>query len=154
VRTMPDYLRTPGRQPKIITMSSTGITNASHKMLPLPHRIGYPWLLSGPHADKAAMERVSAHLCGRQWVDPEPSPTLLKENWKDVAGTPAYGALPDIVVLRPAWLTDGECRGTYRVGEGGKGYYTVSRKDVAHFIVEGILKDWPRWKGQCVAMGY
>ncbi|CDO70327.1 hypothetical protein BN946_scf184843.g16 [Trametes cinnabarina] len=35
--------------------------------------------------------------------------------------------------------------------EGG---YTVSRRDTAHFIVNGVLKDWEKWEGKGVVLVY
>jgi hypothetical protein len=154
LRVMPASLRAPDHQPKIVVVSSNGATQASHVALPCPLRATYPWALSGPHADKNAMERVLAHVGGREWAEAEPKTALLSEHWAADEMTPGLGALPDIVVVRLALLTDGECRGLYRVGEGQRDYYRISRKDVAHFIVEGALKDWARWKGQCVAIAY
>lgn len=110
-------------------------------------------MLAIAHKDKAGLERVLAHVSGRAWNDPEPDVDIVGERWAEQEGTPAYGTLPDVVVVRPPLLTDGEAAGKYRLGEGGKGYYTVSRRDVAHFIVEDLLKEsWAKWKGECVAI--
>ena len=81
---------------------------------------------------------------------------------------PPRGALSNIVIVRPTILTDGECRAQnhgngepYRVrSEAGsdlpvEGSYTVSRRDVGHFIGECLLKDrWDEYKGKGVSIGY
>jgi hypothetical protein len=54
------------------------------------------------------------------------------------------------MIMRPAMLTDSQCRAdspkakkaAYRVKESLSSPYTVSQKDVAHFLVEGLLKRW------------
>ncbi|KAJ2348628.1 hypothetical protein GGF43_004536, partial [Coemansia sp. RSA 2618] len=44
-------------------------------------------------------------------------------------------------IVRPAWLTNGELTKEYRAGVGNRGY-TISRKDVAHFVLEQcVLED-------------
>ncbi|KAJ3532598.1 hypothetical protein NM688_g7397 [Phlebia brevispora] len=154
LRTMPASLRPPEAQPKIIAISSTGITQSSHHHLPFLWRVIYPWLLASPHADKLGMERVLAYCAAWDWKDHEPRPNVLPSDWKTVPGTPKEGELKKLLVIRPALLTDGECKGDvatsatkkapYRVGEGDldNNGYTISRKDVAHFIVEGALQNW------------
>ena len=32
--------------------------------------------------------------------------------------------------------------------------YTISRKDLAHFVVEGVLKNWDQWKNKQVGITY
>lgn len=86
------------------------------------------------------------------------------DSWKE--GLPETGTLKSVVVIRPALLTDGDCKGDktagkdkkgkepYRVEEGDISGYTISRKDVAHFIVEGVLGDWKKWEGKCISLAY
>ena len=155
LRALPPTLRERGKQPKIVAISTTGATRASLDALPLSIRVFYRYMLASPHRDKAALERVLAHVSGRAWDDREPNADLVGERWAEQDGTPVYGSLPDVVIVRPALLTNGAATGTYRLGEGGKGYYTISRRDVAHFIVEDLLKgSWAKWKGESVAMAY
>jgi hypothetical protein len=44
------------------------------------------------------------------------------------------------------------------VNEGDlKSARTISRKDVGHFVVEGVLAKWDEessWKGKCVSVAY
>ena len=80
-------------------------------------------------------------------------------------GTPAEGELKRLLVIRPAIFTNGECVGDspkkgkapYRVGEGNlpcHNGWSISRKDVAHFIAEDALMDWSRWEGKGVTIAY
>jgi len=154
LRTMPSELRTPSRQPRIVALSSTGVTQHSHHELPLAWRVLYPWLLSGPHADKLALEHVLSHFAGFAWdtaKDGSPADAYDGE-WRTHPGTPSAGEIKEVVVIRPAFLTDGALKGQYRTG--GQGYYTVGRRDVAHFITEKVLGEWETYKGQAVSVGY
>lgn len=146
-----------GPQPKLILISSTGLSKASHAQLPLPLKLMYGYLLRVPHADKLGMERAVAHVAGWTWEDEEPKPEIMPEGWS--ARLPEVGFATEVLVVRPALLTDGKCKadegGKYRAEEREvPSGYSVSRRDVAHFIVESGLKDWAKWKGKCVRMAY
>ncbi|KIO13767.1 hypothetical protein M404DRAFT_596494 [Pisolithus tinctorius Marx 270] len=152
----------PTPTPKIITISSAGLTRASHKNLPLLLKPLYGYLLQVPHKDKCGAEEILAHCAGWPWEECDsPGPEILGANWKE--RVPDGGQLKSVVVIRPALLTDGECRAddasrnkqAYRVNEGDlSGSYMVSRKDVAHFLVEGVIKDWDTWQGKRVSIAY
>ena len=152
----------PPNHPKIITISSTGLTKKSHANLPLPLKPLYGYLLAFPHKDKVGMERVVAHCAGWPWdaEDAEVDEGILGSGWQD--GLPEAGSVKSIVVIRPALLVDGDCKcdnpksgkEPYRVKEGDIGGWTVSRKDVAHFIVEGALGDWGKWEGKGISIAY
>jgi hypothetical protein len=155
-------------QPKIIALSSTGLTKSSHSNLPFIQKPLYKYLLNGPHSDKVGMEKVISHCAGWEWKDGDVKNDILSEGdeWKE--GLPAAGTLKSVVVIRPALLTDGECKAdklvgkdkkgkgkeAYRVKEGDIGGYIVSRKDVAHFVVEGVLAEWKKWEGKCASIAY
>jgi hypothetical protein len=149
------------RPPRVIVLSSTGVTKASRKALPLVYRPLYHYFLGPAHLDKAGAERVIAHVAGTAWVDKELGEDIMGTEWQSRAGLPAVGALKGLtMVVRPALLTDGECRadggkgeGAYRAAGSVRSTYTVSRKDVAHFIVEGLLKRWEEY-GDVVEVGY
>jgi hypothetical protein len=154
----------PSPTPKIITISSSGLTRVSHKKLPLLLRPLYGYLLAAPHADKCGAEEIVAHSAGWPWdkID-SPGADILTGDWK--AELPAPGTLKSIVVLRPALLTSGECRADrdpssiskkpYRVTEGElDSSWTISRSDVAHFLVEGVVKHWDEWEGKCLSIAY
>ena len=149
-----------------------GITKESHAGLPLPLKLLYRYLLTVPHMDKIGAERVVAHVADwpgdTEW-DGEPDESIMGPgDWRKGEGLPEKGSLKDVVVIRPPLLTDGECvaekvetkgggkaKGPYRVQEGTlSGGWTVSRKDVSHFLVEGVIKNWREWKGKCVSIAY
>jgi len=117
--------------------------------------------------DKIGSERIAAHCTGREWgkKDKEPDESIMGPgDWKTRDGLPEAGTFKDIVVLRPALFVGEECRAEkepkgkndpYRVSvEELGGAYTISRKDVAHFIVEGLLPRWDEYKGKCVSIAY
>ncbi|PSR73875.1 hypothetical protein PHLCEN_2v10295 [Hermanssonia centrifuga] len=164
LRTIPPSHRAASSQPKIIAISSTGLTPSSHAHHPLPIRALYSWLLPQIHADKLGLERVLAYCAGWEWKaeDGEPREDILPAGWTGQPGTPEQGELKQVLVVRPAMLTDGGCKAdkkagrAYRVGEEDlkNNGYTVSRRDVAHFIVEGALPDWTRWGGKRMSIAY
>lgn len=165
--TIPSSQRAPAAQPRIVVVSSTGITPASHANLPLVLRPVYAFI-AAPHNDKLGMEKALAHWAGWPWeagLSPHRDPSgmeILPEGWSSREGCPKEGELKKLVVVRPALLTDGRCMGDeakegkppYLLAEGDLGRYTVSRRDVAHFIVEGALKDWEKWEGKGVSIAY
>lgn len=154
-------------QPKLILISSTGLSKSAHNALPLAMKPMYAYLLRSPHKDKLGMERV-VHYAAHGWVwpkeDGEPLVTILPPGWKsklDGERAEDGGFLTDVVVVRPSMLTDGDCKADKK---GDKAYraeekevasgYTVSRRDVAHFIVEKCLPRWEKWNGKCVRVAY
>ncbi|KAH0826898.1 hypothetical protein J3R83DRAFT_4489 [Lanmaoa asiatica] len=157
----------PTPHPNIITISSIGLTRAGHRKLPFLLKPVYSYLLPVPHADKCGAEEVLAHCAGWEWAtEDSPGPELLAGDWKSSVDLPAPGTLKNVVVVRPALLTDGACRGDtwepssisggpYKVKEGDiTGPWTVSRKDVAHFLVESVVRNWDEWKGKRVSIAY
>ncbi|EMD38023.1 hypothetical protein CERSUDRAFT_64307 [Gelatoporia subvermispora B] len=159
--TIPANLRTPETQPRLVVVSSLGLTRASHAKVPIPLKPMYA-LLRVPHADKLGLERVVAHCAGRAWTEEEPRADIIGTEWASREGLLSSGELKHAVVIRPALLTDGACKGDssqgkppYKVtSDEMTGFYTVSRRDVAHFIVEGVLAGWERWDGQCINISY
>ncbi|KAG1860603.1 hypothetical protein DFJ58DRAFT_268492 [Suillus subalutaceus] len=152
----------PSPHPKIIAVSSAGLTQASHKSLPLPLKPLYRYFISVPHKDKRGMEEVIAHSAGREWdARDSAGDEILGVGW--TSRVPNIGELKSIVIIRPALLTDGVCRADVK-GEGSEAYrvkegdlessWTVSRRDVAHFIVEGVVKHWQEWEGKCASIAY
>ncbi|KAJ3565592.1 hypothetical protein NP233_g7535 [Leucocoprinus birnbaumii] len=164
---------------RVITISSTGLTPSSHDSLPTLMKPLYGVVLASPHNDKVGAERVLHHLVdGWSWTstaadDKDPSSALLPENWQSMEGLPKEGELKHVVVIRPSLLMDGESKGEkydelkkqgkelpnkgkrgrlpYRVStESELGGYTVTRKDVAHFIVELIQGRWDEFENKVV----
>ncbi|KZT63071.1 hypothetical protein DAEQUDRAFT_770956 [Daedalea quercina L-15889] len=163
VATMPVPLRIPAAQPRIIAISSTGLTRASHAQLPLLFKPLYSYALRAPHQDKLAMERVLAHCAGWEWDDEAPNAEILPPTWTAEPGVPTFGELKHVAIIRPAMLTSGACKADttksgqapYRVRDVDLAdAYTVSREDVAHFLVEGLLSDWDKWEGKRVHIAY
>ncbi|KAI0074184.1 hypothetical protein K474DRAFT_1601882 [Panus rudis PR-1116 ss-1] len=162
--TLPQSLRAHESQPKFIAISSLGLTRISHKALPLIYRPLYSVLLSSPHQDKLGMEYILAYLSGREWEDDEPFADILSPAWKEDSRLLGAGELKKLVVVRPALLVGEECQGDkvkesgkepYRVSAGNlQSPYSISRQDVAHFMVEGLLPEWERWQGKCVDVAY
>jgi len=137
--------------PKVITISSTGATRASHSTLPLVFKPVYSYFLRSVLIDKRGSERVISHCAGWGWREGELGEDIMGKDWTQREGLPAAGTLRNLaVIVRPAILTDGECRAdvqkgkedVYRVKASLSCPYTISRKDVAHFLVEGLLKRW------------
>ncbi|KAJ7187920.1 hypothetical protein C8R46DRAFT_1157147 [Mycena filopes] len=161
LRTLPTTSTTP--PPRIIALSSTGIGPTAHKALPILLKPLYA-ALTIPHYDKAGMEQAVAHVAG--WApNPElgaPRVEILGENWTE--GLPAPGTLKDrVLVVRPALLTDGKCvadenkakgkgKAPYRASHEELSFYTISRKDTAHFVVDALSR-WDEFKG-IVNIGY
>lgn len=157
------------KEPKFVIVSSTGLTKASHENLPILFKPLYSWLLQMPHADKLGLERILHYAAGKPWADSEPEPEIMNGgagggvDWKSRPGLPSAGSLKNWIIVRPALLTDGKCeadkqdkkRKPYKIveGDGYKGY-TVSRADIAHFIVEGAVLHWDQWKEKILAVGY
>ncbi|KAJ7346957.1 hypothetical protein DFH08DRAFT_1007441 [Mycena albidolilacea] len=85
---IPEYTDAP--QPKIIVISSTGLTPFAHKSLPvlLKPLYGVAW---DSKADGAVAEDI------------------LGGGWTRRKGLPAAGSLRRMLVVRPALLTDGKC---------------------------------------------
>lgn len=164
VRTLPSNQRAPGAQPQFVVVTSTGITKASHDGLPFAMKGIYSYLLEGPHVDKFGMERLLAHCTGAPFDRDAYRTDLLPDGWQTLDGVPPHGALKNILIVRPAWLTDGPAKADepkdkgapYKIqkGDNAKLGWTISRKDVAHFIVERGLASWDEWQGQVVSLSY
>ncbi|KAH8114162.1 hypothetical protein DFH11DRAFT_1596224 [Phellopilus nigrolimitatus] len=167
------FPRAASPQPRLVLISSTGLGRTAHAAVPFALKPLYGILLPGPHRDKLGMERAIAHAAGFAWpaADGEPDAEILPEGWQAHVGE---GWLKSVLVVRPALLTDGVCKGDasaeacackgdapagagvpYRVdSEEMKGQYTVSRQDVAHFVAERALADWSEWEGKIVRIAY
>lgn len=154
-------------RPKIITLSSTGLSRTSHAALPFLLKPLYGYLLALAHKDKLGSERVIAYCAGLPWDpkdDGEPGDDIMGPGvWTERKGLPKAGSLRDVVVVRPALFTDGECRAdslkkgkkpAYRASDKDLGGYLISRKDVAHFIVDAVLNRWSEYSGKYIHIGY
>ena len=149
------FPRDPSEQPKLILISSIGLSKESHSSIPILLKPVYGLVLPAIHADKKGLERVVSEAAGWAWKEAEPAKDIFPDGWKEsIAGL----HLEHVVIVRPALLNDGKCKADegvekpYRVQEGDIPGYFVSRKDTAHFIVEGIFKNWSNWEGKKVSI--
>ncbi|KAF8176004.1 hypothetical protein BJ912DRAFT_1024401 [Pholiota molesta] len=140
--------------PKVITLSTAGVTRTSRQNTSLLLRPMYGYLISHPLQDKLGMERAIFHSAGWAWNprDGEPSTEIMGEGWTEREGLPAPGTLKDAMVLRAAMLTDGECRADLKKDAEGSVYRAV--EDVAHFIFEAVTKNWGEYGGKQVSVAY
>ncbi|KAG5636651.1 hypothetical protein DXG03_004696 [Asterophora parasitica] len=139
-------------------------SNQAYLVVPLPSLLKpvYGYLIAVPHRDKVGVERVMAHVAGWKWNDKEDGE--LVENVLDAQGRwrnglPTEGTLKEVLVIRPAIFTDGDClaesgKKMCRVSEKELGGWTVSRKDVAHFVADAALNRWGEFKGKRVNIAY
>lgn len=133
---------TPATRPKLITITSNGLDDQSHSALPGPMRALYSWGLKSPHADKVNQEKVVKRAAG--W-DGEGEGWLGEKN---------------VVIVRPAFLTSGECkadrkkREAYKTGHQLEKVWIISRTDVAHFIAEKVATNWDEWAGKGWVVSY
>ncbi|KAL0565411.1 hypothetical protein V5O48_016613 [Marasmius crinis-equi] len=151
-------------QPKIVAISSNGLTKTSHETLPCLLKPYYAYLLANPHQDKVGLERVLHHVAGWKWNsedDGEPEESILSPDWTtQTPGLPDPGSLKQTLVVRPALLTDGECQADrkgemgYKLSEGDLGGWTVSRRDVAHFVADAVLNKWEQYVDKIISISY
>lgn len=161
--TMPADLRGPNSQLRFIVVTSTGLTKSSHASLPFPIRFLY-YFIRQPHKDKIGTERIAFHVSGKEWNNAEaaePGEEIMGLDWANREGLPPFGSFKGFLLVRPLLLTDGVCLGDnegakapYRVSEEGIYSWTVSRKDVGHFISDAILAKWDDYKNKVVNIGY
>ena len=140
-------------RPKLVILTSTGVTPHSHSVLPLPMKAMYWYLLRQTLQDKRGIEALLHHGLGKEYeAGQTPGPQILPAGWeKDL---PSPGWLKSGVVIRAALLTDGPMTKVYRAAVGDFPCYRVSRADVGHFIAEGLLNEWAKWEGNVVCVGY
>jgi hypothetical protein len=129
-----------GHMPRLIAVTSTGVTKVSHDNLPFGLKLFYSYALQSPHADKLGMERLLQHAMGRKWEEEaEPSEEVLQPGWE--RNYPPFGWLPETVIVRPALLTNGDAVVKYKVSTEEFASYTISRRDTAHFIGTRLLPE-------------
>jgi len=149
--------------PKVIILSTIGVTSSSRSQAPFVLNILYGYLISHPIQDKLGSERVIYHCAGWNWdpKDGEPKEDLMGEGWQERDGLPAPGELKNAMVVRPALLNDGECVADsgkagppYRAAEGHLKGWSISRKDVAHFIFDAVTNHWDEYGNKQVSIAY
>lgn len=123
-----------GKDPKIVVLSTTGISDAKRDvpllMMPLYHLFG-----KIPHVDKAAMEEI-LKKSGRRWIIVRPS--FLVDGEAEGLGKVR------VSVESPE-------KGSERLEIG----YTIRREDVGLWISEKcIQRDGEEWVGKMVGLTY
>lgn len=113
-------------------------------------------MLSGPHADKEGLEyllqRAAVGLPTPTKKEDIPAKTILSEEVRTAA---PESIIPEITIVRPALLTDGDARGPSALkAKEGLTTYTCSRKDVAEFIATQCLPPKTEWVNKCPILGY
>lgn len=130
----------PPAHPRLVVISSSGLGHQGFADLPWLLKPLYGWLLQGVHADKEEMEKLVHSAAGMQHVDFNPQGS-------------GGGVLEDVVIVRPAFLTNGErVTGGVRAGERLVAL-TVRRTDVGGFVVEKCLRG-DEFKNRGVTIGY
>ncbi|KAG9112046.1 hypothetical protein FRC07_007996, partial [Ceratobasidium sp. 392] len=119
---------TTSTRPKLVTITSNGLDDRSHSLLPFPLKIFYGWFLRLPHEDKVAQEDNVKRAAG----------------W---GGGEGWLGSNNLVIVRPSLLTSGVCvadkkEDAYRTDAELRSAWTVSRADVGHFVAEKVLKEW------------
>ena len=149
--------------PKVITLSTLGVSRSSRSQVPFLLNIVYGYMISHPLQDKLGAERVIYHCAGWNWnpKDGEPKEDLMGEKWQERDGLPAPGQLKNAMIVRPAMLNDGDCvadsgkaGSPYRAAEGNVKGWSISRKDVAHFIFDAVTNHWDEYGNKQVSIAY
>lgn len=88
--------------PKVITLSTSGVSPSSRSQVPFLLNIFYGYLISQPLQDKLGMERVIYHCAGWNWnpKDGEPKEDIMGKGWQGRDGLPASGQLKNAMVDR------------------------------------------------------
>ena len=150
--------------PKIITLSAIGVSPSSRSQVPFLLNIMYGYMISHALQDKLGTERVIYHCAGWNWnpkKDGEPKEDIMGKGWQEREGLPSPGHLKNAMVLRPAMLNDEECVADsgkagppYRAAEGNVKGWSISRKDVAHFIFDAVTNHWDEYGNKQVSIAY
>ena len=91
--------------PRIVAVTSVGLTPAAHASMPFALRSMYTLLLGPPHKDKRGAERVLAHCMGTEG----PKEAILPPGWEQTEGLQTKGVLANnVVIVRHELLKDGE----------------------------------------------
>ena len=151
-------------RPKVIVLSAIGVTPSSRSHAPfLLNTFLYSYMISLPLQDKLGAERVISHCAGWNWnsKDGEPKEHLIGKAQQEREGLPAPGQLKDAMVLCPEMLNDGDCiadsgkdGNPYRAAEGNIKGWSVSKKDVAHFIFDAVTNHWDEYGSKQVSIAY
>ncbi|KAG8865883.1 hypothetical protein FRC20_009324 [Serendipita sp. 405] len=140
--------------PRLVVLSSTGLTRQSKAVLPWLLRPLYGWLLHVPHDDKKGMEAVVHEGWGKPYEEGEtPDESVLPAGWKEGLPSTGGGWAKQSVIIRSAFLLDGELKEQYRAQPGDFTTTWISRQDVGHFIAERLVNEWKTFGGNIVTVG-
>ncbi|KAL7417139.1 hypothetical protein BDY24DRAFT_376818 [Mrakia frigida] len=160
---------TPGADPKLIGLSSTGLGPEAHKRLPIAFRSLYGWLLKQAHDDKDGLEHL-LHLASLHGPHPLPAPNpapsdailplaLLDSLLPQVKNPGNPFSLSRVTIVRPGWLTGNPSLLTtstvpaYAAEEKLWKPKCISREEVARFLFEECLGFGEKaldWDGKAV----
>ncbi|WVQ70522.1 hypothetical protein IAR50_000041 [Cryptococcus sp. DSM 104548] len=140
--------------PRVIAVSTMGLGD-NHKVMPLPLRILYPWLLHSPHQDKLGLELLLERASS---VLPTPSTTQFDKlpflSPSSIASV-KENFLPEIISIRPAMFVGEEPpkgKEATKIGEEIR-TYTIRRREVSRVIVEEFLGE-SEWVNRKPMIGY
>ncbi|KDQ61256.1 hypothetical protein JAAARDRAFT_152375 [Jaapia argillacea MUCL 33604] len=154
---------------KLVAITSNGVGRSSHASFLWLLKGFCSYFIAGPHRDKIGLECVRYHVGGKPYTETEmggePGEQILEQEWKTREGLPPEGEFTNTVIMRPALMFDGDCKGDAPVNKAGNAPYrfaegnlpaawTISRQDVAHIIVEVMLPEWEKWTGKVATIGY
>lgn len=116
----------------------------------------YSLLLAGPHRDKEGLEYLVQHASRAMASPTDPRDVPGKDILTPEKLTAVPGSfLPEVILIRPALLTDGEAKGRPSLRAGADiATYSCSRKDVAGFIATECMPGQQAWVNQGVVLGY
>jgi len=134
---------------RLVVVSAAGNGN-SWKDVPLLLKPIYATFIAEAQKDKVALEYL-ALKASKYPIPPEPPASSLPA---EAASLPSDW-LDEVVIVHAPVLTDGAETGMLRKASVLPSAYTVSRKDVAKFIVDECLKGTDEWVGdKGVAIAY
>ncbi|KAI8826133.1 uncharacterized protein EV422DRAFT_155029 [Fimicolochytrium jonesii] len=141
-----------GVHARLVAVSSSGLGPIGHRELPLVMRPMYSWMLHHPHADKIKLEGTVFHAAGLPHIDPEVEKDLQQDGLTHIASADEW-RLREFILVRPAFLTNGDLTEKYRVDEHLVSY-TVSRLDIGHFIAtQCVGAEKTKWVNKAVTIG-
>ncbi|TXT11204.1 hypothetical protein VHUM_01955 [Vanrija humicola] len=140
--------------PRVVVCSSMGI-GSNHDVMPLAWRIIYPLIIGGPHEDKVGLEYILSRAASGI-----PTPTDKRDVPAEhilpaaARGTLPENFLPQVTILRPAFMDDRDPKGLDAVksGEAIKSYF-IGRRDLADWVVKNVI-DSDEWVNRFPVIGY
>jgi hypothetical protein len=128
--------------PKMVDLSAKAVTPGSMASLPAPVRLFAGWMFRSLNLDKRGMEALVFHGWGKEYEEgmtPTPVQGILPHDWKEQL--PQAGWAKSTVLIRPPRLTDDPERAKYRADINDFLVWSISRRDLAGFIVRVVASD-------------